>query len=220
VSGDIFNFGPGEAIIGAEIKILELPERSIISNDDGSWRFTDLPSGQEVSFIMLYPGFPEIQTGTILLGDEDVEKVTFQAPDQKMYDLLASTLDVRPEESKCQIASTVTRVGKSLYTSGGPHGEPGATVAIEPEVAFRYGPYYFNILNDSTIYPDPDLTETTEDGGVLFVNVDPREYILKAHKEGVAFTDVKIKCRRGVLVNASPPWGLQALSGGIGEEEE
>jgi len=46
---------------------------------------------------------------------------------------------------------------------------------------------------------------------VLFVQVPSGEYVWTASKPGVAFRPVKMKCRSGWLVNASPPWGLQAL---------
>ena len=58
--------------------------------------------------------------------------------------------------------------------------------------------------------PDPSLVETSDDGGVLFIQVPPGEYVWTAYKPDVLFTRVKMKCRVGFLVNASPPWGLQA----------
>lgn len=54
---------------------------------------------------------------------------------------------------------------------------------------------------------------------MLWANVPPGEYLLTAYKEGVVFRDVRIKCRAGMLVNASPPWGLQALQGGVGDPD-
>jgi|GEM_PF-3542389 len=44
----------------------------------------------------------------------------------------------------------------------------------------------------------------------VFLNVPPGDYVLTAHKAGMSFTPAAIRCRAGVLVNASPPWGLQA----------
>ena len=89
----------------------------------------------------------------------------------------------------------------------GAHGEEGATVTIEPAIPVEQGPIYFG----SNVIPDPDLTETTDDGGVLFYNVPPGRYTLEANKKGVTFESVTMECRAGVLVNASPPYGLQAL---------
>jgi hypothetical protein len=100
----------------------------------------------------------------------------------------------------------VTRVGKSLYDEGA-HGEAGATVTVEPALPPEHGPIYFN----AAVIPDPSLTETSEDGGVLFVDVPPGTYTLHAQKDGVIFEDTLMQCEAGVLVNASPPYGLQAL---------
>ena len=101
-------------------------------------------------------------------------------------------------------------MGKSLYDPGA-HGEAGATVTVTAAdgsvLGSEYGPIYFN----ESVLPDYSWTETSDDGGVLFVNVPPGEYLWTAEKAGVAFRSVKMKCRAGWLVNASPPWGLQAL---------
>jgi len=61
------------------------------------------------------------------------------------------------------------------------------------------------------VLPDRDLTQSSTDGGVLYYNVDPGVYTLSAEKTGVEFESVTLNCRKGVLVNASPPYGLQAL---------
>jgi hypothetical protein len=61
------------------------------------------------------------------------------------------------------------------------------------------------------VIPDRDLTETSEDGGVLYTNVPVGTYVMRASKDGVTFEETTMKCEAGVLVNASPPYGLQAL---------
>jgi hypothetical protein len=104
------------------------------------------------------------------------------------------------------MVSTVTVVGKSIYDEGA-HGVEGATVTIEPELEPEHGPIYF----DSTVLPNLEMTESSDDGGVLFVDVSPGTYNLYAHKTGVEFLSPVMKCREGILVNASPPYGLQAL---------
>ncbi|MEZ5177206.1 MAG: hypothetical protein R2746_02700 [Acidimicrobiales bacterium] len=69
------------------------------------------------------------------------------------------------------------------------------------------------------IFPDASLTETTVDGGVLFVNVAPGTYTLTARKDGAVIREVEVSCRAGVLTNAAPPWGLQVLEGGLEPDE-
>ena len=61
------------------------------------------------------------------------------------------------------------------------------------------------------ILPDYTLKQTSLDGGVLFVNVPPGDYVLRAFKEGTAFPEVRVRCDAGMFVNASPPKGMHEL---------
>jgi hypothetical protein len=210
VSGDAipFDMGPDGRIAGAEIWILEHPERRLVTGADGHFVFDGLEVGSEVTLVMEHPDYHLIQTGTHVVPEEGIERLTFQAVSYEIYDAFAAIVGVIPdEEHACQVPTTVTRVGKSIYDAGA-HGEEGATVAIDPPLPAEHGPIYFN----SSVIPDRSLTETSDDGGVVYTQVPPGEYVLTATKPGVEFTTVKIKCRAGVLVNASPPWGLQALA--------
>lgn len=212
VSGNAFNFGPdGGRVAGARVTILEMPDRSATTDEEGGFAFADLPAGRDVTFVLDHPDFAPTQTGTFALDEQGLTQVSFQAPTWEMYDLLAELAGVVPDPQRCQLAATVTRVGGSLYGPGGSHGEAGATVTSSPNLSDRFGPIYFNLVTSGLIWPDPALTETTDDGGVVYLNVQPGEYTLSAHKDGVEFADVRLECRPGVLVNASPPWSLQAL---------
>ena len=200
VSGNAFRFNEGvdARLDGARVSVLEFPDKRMSTEaPEGYFQFDDLPEGAEVTLTLEKPDInPDksihlIQTGTILLGPENVERVTFQTVNYIMYYLLAAVVGIAPdEENACQMVTTVTRVGKSLYDPGA-HGEEGATVTLEPSLPSEHGPSYFN----SDVMPDRSLTETSDDGGVLFVNVPPGEYVWTAHKEGVDFTRVKMKCR-------------------------
>lgn len=209
ISGDAipFNISPEARIEGAVVSILELPEKSMTTGADGKFHFDGLEVGSEVTLVLEHPDYHLIQTGTITLGPEGAENVTFQAVLHFTYKTLAASIGVQTdEENLCQMVTTVTRIGKSLYDAGA-HGEEGASVTLDPSLPAENGPIYFN----EKVQPEWGLTETSDDGGVLFVQVPPGEYVWTAHKEGVEFRPVKMKCRPGVLVNASPPWGLQAL---------
>lgn len=208
VSGDAIPFNGGDRrIAGATVSILELPERRMVTGADGHFSFDGVPVGSEVSLVLEHPDYHLIQTGTHVVPPEGLERITFQAVTHDVYAALGALLGVVPDEAgACQMPTTVTRVGRSLYDPGA-HGEEGATVTIEPPLPAEHGPIYFN----SQVLPDRSRSETSDDGGVLYVQVPPGEYVLTATKPGVAFRQVKMKCRPGVLVNASPPWGLQAL---------
>jgi hypothetical protein len=208
VSGDAIPFNyQTDRIEGATVSILEFPDRRVVTGADGHFQFDDIPVGSEVSLVMEHPGYHVEQTGTHVVPTEGLERVTFQGVTNEVYAALGAVLGVVPdEEHACQMPTTVTRIGRSLYDPGA-HGEEGATVTIDPPLPAEHGPIYFN----SSVIPDRSLTETSEDGGVLYVQVPPGEYVMTAHKPGAEFRQVKFKCRAGVLVNASPPWGLQRI---------
>lgn len=211
VSGDAFAFTlpgtPYGLIDGATISILEQPELTVQSDAMGHYVFPAVPAGSEATFVIEAEGFPLARTKTFTIPDSgSLERVTFQVPDATLFDALASLLAIEVDPAACQIVSTVTRVGKSIYDAGA-HGEAGATVTLDPAIPAEHGPVYFG----ADVIPDRSLTETSEDGGVLYTNVPVGTYVMRAHKDGVAFEETTMKCEAGVLVNASPPYGLQAL---------
>lgn len=204
VSGNAIPFNGGNArIAGAEVWLLEHPERRVTTDADGFFQFDDLAEGSEATLVLDHPDYHAIQTGTIRLGPQGASRVTFQGVTHPIYAALASFLAVTPDPTRCQIVTTVTRVGRSLYDPGA-HGEDGAVVALQGPAPGE-GPIYFN----SSVLPDRTLAETSDDGGVLFLNAPVGEYVWTATKPGAAFTSLTMKCRPDVLVNASPPWGLQ-----------
>src|SRR5690606_12728641 len=195
-SGDAFAFGPGGMVAGATVTILELPDQQTTTDRDGHFVFEALPAGAAATFVFDRPGYPRIHTKTFTLPEQgSVERVTFQAPDDSVFAALAQIVGIVPDPEACQIASTVTRVGKSLYDEGA-HGEAGATVTISPSLPADHGPIYFN----ESVIPQLDLTETSDDGGVLYTNVPPGTYVLSASKDGVVFEDVTVQCDPDVLV--------------------
>jgi hypothetical protein len=211
VSGDAFAFTlpgtPYGLIGGATISILEQPELAVQTDAMGHFAFPAVPPGSAATFTLEAEGFPRAYTKTFTIPDSGIlERVTFQVPDDTLFDALASLLMIEVDPAACQIVSTVTRVGKSIYDDGA-HGEAGATVTLEPAIPAEHGPVYFG----PDVIPDPSLTETSEDGGVLYHNVPAGTYVMRAHKDGVTFEATTMQCEGGVLVNASPPYGLQAL---------
>ena len=208
VSGDAIPFnGQDRRIEGATVSILEFPDKRMVTGADGHFAFDGIPVGSEVSLVMEHPDYHLEQTGTHVVPPEGLERITFQGVTHDVYAALAALLGVvTDEEGACQMPTTVTRIGKSLYDPGA-HGEEGATVTIDPPLPAEHGPIYFN----SSVLPDRSLTETSDDGGVLYIQVPPGEYVMTATKPGAEFRQVKFKCRPGVLVNASPPWGLQRI---------
>lgn len=211
-------------ITGGEVHIVELPDRVTTLDEDGEWSFEDLSRGQVVTFELVHPDYVPIRTGSFLLGSEldggdELVDVTFQAPDPATYELMALAAGIEADDDACQVATTVTRRGHSMLSGGPTHGEPGATATLTPDADWEAGPIYFNLASSGFIWPDPTLTETTHDGGVIWTNVPPGRYLMEGFKEGAVIRPVKIDCVAGYLVNASPPWGLQVLEGGLDPDD-
>lgn len=213
VRGRAYNFGPtgGASMRGAVIRVLEHPERCVTLRDNNDFAFGGFAAGEPVSLTLDHPDYAPIQTGTHLVPETGIDRITFQAPTWGIYRLMATAAREIPLPDRCQIAATVTAVGLSIDSPTPSHGEAGATVTIDPVPTEGVGPIYFNYYGPGSILPDRALRETTRDGGVLWLNVPPGEYTLTAHKAGMRFTQARFRCRAGVLVNASPPMGLQAL---------
>ncbi|MCA9623711.1 MAG: hypothetical protein KC731_32035 [Myxococcales bacterium] len=209
VSGDAFAFTlpgtPYGRIMGGRVSVLEAPEVETTTDDEGHFALELPATVAQATFVITADGFPEAQTKTFDITG-DLERVTFQVPDDSLYTSLAGVLQLTTSPDHCQLVTTVTVVGKSIYDAGA-HGEAGATVTIDPAPAEMDGPVYFN----SAVIPDRTRTDTSDDGGVVIANVTPGTYTLSAHKDGVSFETITVACRAGVLVNASPPYGLQAL---------
>lgn len=204
-------FGPnGGPVRDAVVTVLEHPGWCARTGTDGAYAFTGFTPGERVTLEMHHENHWPVQTPTLVVAPEGLERVGFQSPTNGIFRVLAQYLRITPEPDRCQIATTVVAAAyRGTYDPGG-HGEVGATVTIDSPLPAEAGPVYFRYLSPSAIVPARELTETSLDGGVLFLNVPAGDYVLSAHKAGVRFNQVAIRCRAGMLVNASPPWGLQA----------
>lgn len=209
-SGAAHVFGPGGGdLTGAVISVAEAPALTTTVAANGTFSL-GVPGGGECSFVLRKAGFAANQTATLPVGAGGITQIGFQAPTDKTFDLLATITGIDVDPARCQIATTVSRAGTAPY--GGPAlGEPDAIVTIMPPLPAEHGPIYFRYVSTDVIYPDRKLAATTLDGGVLYANVPPGEYVLRADKPGKKFTTVKLRCRAGMLVNAAPPWGIQEL---------
>lgn len=211
ISGDAFDFSVGLStgmggIASAHVFVLEDPTLSTTTDAMGHFVIPGVPVGSDASLVMEHPDYILIQTATFEVPAAGLSRVTFQAVTPDVRDALAGVLGLTIDPAACQLVTTVTRIGRSVYDPGA-HGEAGATVTIDPPLPASSGPVYFN----SSVIPQASLTETSDDGGVLYANVPPGDYVWTATKAGATFAPLRMTCRAGVLVNAAPPWGLQRL---------
>jgi len=220
--------------------VLEQPELTTTTNEDGEFTVAGIPVGSQATFVLEHEDHPLTYTKTLTIPDSDIEDLTFQIPTNTLFGLIefglvgAGVIE-GVDASTCQIVSTFTRYGKTIGDDGA-HGEAGAVLTVAPANNAEYGPVYFN----DEVLPDPSRSYSSIDGGVLLLNVDPGDYTLSAacvenpsdlyddflaeyppekypdedlrcQTEDVEFEPVLMKCRPGVFLNASPSYGLQAL---------
>jgi len=98
-----------------------------------------------------------------------------------------------------------------MYSSDLPHGDPGVQVAISPAAPFpvSLGPVYFN----EAVAPDPTLTSTSVDGGVLFGNLASGSYSITASKAPFSYSALTFVVEDAVeLYIASPPHATQGTN--------
>jgi hypothetical protein len=211
VSGKAFLFGPSAnlSLEGATISVAEAPDQTTTVAADGTFSFM-VPSGAPLSFHLDQTMFFPNQSATLDVGPSGIEELGFQAPTEDTAGLLATFAHITIDPTMCQISTTVSKAGTAPYGGSG-LGEPDAVVSISPAPPDGGTPIYFQYLSETTILPDPTLTATSIDGGVIFANVPPGDYTLTATKQGIDFTPVHVRCRAGVLVNAAPPHGIQEM---------
>jgi hypothetical protein len=215
ISGQAYFFDmetPGQLdwmreVEGAELYVLEAPELRVTLDPSSDHGFTidGIPEDVKLTLALVHEDYFPHLTRTFDVGDSSVTGVTFQSISRTIATLAAALLGAdADDESRCQMATTVTALDPQDVWAPG---EPGAIVTIDPEVSAEQGPYYF----DENVIPDLSLTETTSDGGVTVVGAEPGTYRWDAHKDGVTFEQLEMKCVGGWLTNASPPYGLNII---------
>ena len=217
IRGTAYTFNTPDPIAGATISVLEEPDISTTTATDGSYELV-LPAGGKATVVIEAEGHFGIRTQTFTLDDAhdgvELDGVNLQTPSDAIYAglraLVGGFLGKDPFDGGCVIVTTVGDArmkGMSFdeFIEFHPHGVAEATVSIEPDAT---KPIYFN----DDVLPDDKQETTSIDGGVLWPNVPPGEYTLRAQKDGKEFAEVHATCEVGQVVNANPIWGLRAES--------
>lgn len=215
VRGTVYTFGTPDPIEGATVRVAELPGRVATTGPDGAYDL-EVPDGTRITPYVEAAGHHGIHLQTIVTQGRDLERFNFQIPTDAVYVFLAALLEVPLDENgdpqQCVIVSTFsTEAVRDLsfeeFRAFGPHGVAGATASATPALP---GPIYFN----SSVLPDPSLTESSDDGGVIWLGVPPGVYRLSAQHPTERFAELIATCVDGRLVNANPPQGLYQLRAG------
>lgn len=189
LSGNAYGFNSARPVEGAVVSIVEHPELATTTAADGTWSLA-VPDGGEVTPLVTHPSYVTMQLETFTMAGADLEHVNLQMVTPTIYTLLAQIIDITPDDSKCQIASTVSEKAIQALTfeefmAHGAHGVAGATVTTTPE---SVPVVYFN----EEVQPDTSLSETTRDGGVVWANVPPGRYTIHATHATKQFADMVI----------------------------
>ncbi len=207
--GYAFEFGSnGKPVVDAKVRLAEFPSFVATSGQDGSYVLS-VPDGLASTPYVDHPGFKLMHLQTFTTAGEDLTNVNFQMVSPIIYDIFTAILEVDADPEKCQISSTVnTKEIRDLDLEGfrayGAHGVAGATVSAEPATADMV---YFN----ENVVPNRTLTETSDDGGVVWPNVTPGIYVMSATHPDTSFASFTATCVAGRFINAGPPWGLREL---------
>jgi len=236
IGGTVFHFGldlsqtppvsfPFQSTVaGARVSIAELPLTKLLnirSDANGKWSFkavklqgTPLP----ISFVYDLTGYETTKSQVFEIGDQGITDLAVQFSSAAYYGAAKGQIEQQiggligaPYSLSNVLVTTVGKSWASMYSSQLPHGDPGAEVAISPAVAFpaSLGPVYFN----ASVAPDPTLTSTSVDGGVLFGNLAKGSYTVTASKAPFSYATLTFVIQDGIdLYVASPPHATQGTN--------
>ena len=236
VGGTVFHFGldlsqsppapyPFQSTVsGVRIWIAELPitrALNIRSDAGGNWRFPAIKikgTPLHMSFVYELEGYPTTKSQVFEIGDAGIADVAVQLP-TKAYFLAAKgqieqqigALIGAPYNVKNVLVTTVGKSWASMFSPRLPHGDPGVQVAMNPPIQFpaSLGPVYFN----ESVSPDPTLTSTSVDGGVLFGNLAKGSHTITANKAPFTYAPLTFVVDDTVqLYVASPPHATQGTN--------
>lgn len=191
---------------GAEIKVAEYPNISVIAGKDGNYDL-EVPDQATVTPYIIMPGYHTVYLQTFTTNGRNIENVHFETPTNWQFRLFEIFLLTHLTDHGCAILTTVSK--KELQ--GLPfeemlkyktYGIPGVVVHTVPTPIHK--PIYFG---EHTI-PEFWLTSTTIDGGVVWPLEDDGVYVLSGTLEGTTFEPFVATCKEGRLINASVPHGI------------
>jgi hypothetical protein len=236
IGGTVFHFGldltqsppvpfPFQSTVaGARISIAELPITKVLnlrSDADGKWSFQALKVQGiplKVSFVYDLAGYETTKSQLFEIGDGGITDLAVQFPTAAYYAAAKGQIEQQigaligaPYTLSNVLVTTVGKSWASMYSAQLPHGDPGVEVAISPAAPFpaSLGPVYFN----SSVAPDPTLTSTSVDGGVLFGNLASGSYTVTATKAPFTYAALTFVIQDGIdLYVASPPHATQGTN--------
>ncbi|MED5371311.1 MAG: hypothetical protein VX899_09870 [Myxococcota bacterium] len=211
VDGLVFRFIDRRLMEGATVT-LEGVGVQTQSAADGSWS-AQVPAGVPFTPVIALDGYITARHATFTL-EQDEPRMYLQAVPVEVFGLMESRLadaGLSRDPEGCVVVNTITvpeiaamETWEQFYALR-PHGEPGVVMELVPDTHGSF-PIYFN----EQVAPDPTLTASSRDGGVLWMNVAPGEYTVQGtHPDPENFqVDARqIRCEPGWFVNLNPVLG-------------
>jgi hypothetical protein len=236
VGGTVFHFGLDLAqsppvpypfqstVAGARVSIAELPITRFLnlrSDANGQWGFKAIKvrgTPLRLSFVYELAGYPTTKSQVVEITDAGITDLAVQFPTAAYYAAAKGQIEQQigaligaPYSLRNVLVTTVGKSWASMYSPDLPHGDPGVQVAITPAVPFpaSLGPVYFN----EAVAPDPTLTSTSVDGGVLFGNLAAGSHTITASKAPFTYAALTFAVQDGIeLYVASPPHATQGTN--------
>jgi hypothetical protein len=236
LGGTVFHFGldlsqnppvafPFQSTVaGARIWIAEVPATRLLnihSDATGSWHFPGIKvagTPLRISFVYELGGYTTTKSQVFEVGDAGITDVAVQFPTEAYFAAAKGQIEQQigaligaPYSVRNVLVTTVGKSWASMYSPDLPHGDPDVQVAISPAVQFplSLGPVYFN----EAVSPDPTLTSTSVDGGVLFGNLASGNHTITANKAPFSYAALTFAVQDQIgLYVASPPHATQGTN--------
>jgi len=236
LGGTVFHFGldlsqsppapyPFQSTVaGTQVWIAEAPiTRKLNVRTDGAGRWTANVvklKGQKltVSFVYERSGYVTTKSQVFEVADTAIDDLAVQFPTEAYFGLAKADIEQKigaligaPYALRNVLVTTVGKSWASMYDAALPHGDPGVTVGIAPAVQFplSVGPVYFN----EAVAPDPTLTSTSVDGGVMFGNLPAGANTVTASKAPFSYATLTFRVQDAIgLYIASPPHATQGTN--------
>ncbi len=236
IAGTVFHFGldltqappvpyPFQSTVaGVRVSIGELPitrALNIRSDADGRWSIKAVKlrgAPLAMSFVYELAGYPTTKSQVFDIDAGGVTDVAVQLPTEAYYLAAKGQIEQQigaligaPYSLRNVLVTTVGKSWASMYSTELPHGDPGVQVGIAPAIQFpaSLGPVYFN----EAVAPDPTLTSTSVDGGVLFGNLAAGRHTITASKAPFSYDALTFVVQDHIpLYVASPPHATQGTN--------
>lgn len=200
-------------------------DRDVVTDETGWWTmYIVKDTGVDLGFSFVYEKEDWVTTksNVIPVRDEDNLDLAIQYIDPYFFEFAMLPLVENMMRSngypnfffKNAMVVTVGKSWSSMHDDRLPHGDPGATVSIQPVLEELIGPIYFN----EAVVPDLGQADVSLDGGVTWLNMPTGNYAVTANKPGVDYDAATFRITEAdeeagvVLYIASPPDSVEGTN--------